>query len=178
MSIHAEMEARLRELCDQRVLFPLSPLLPGDPTVRHMFVSQEVNESIQWPFPEHWDGYRLAEFRGTLDAFIKDEELRVGEDPFNKDGDADLARVHPVSADIWDIRTLNPPDGVRCFGCFAGTDIFVALTWDYRENIHGAQGWEDQVQRCAGEWNKLFNPHPPFHGETLDEYLSGNFYPV
>jgi hypothetical protein len=89
-----------------------------------------------------------------------------------------LARVHPVQAEVWDFRCLDPIPGIRVFGCFAETDAFVALTWDYRENIEDASYWEEQVSRCREEWQKLFGGLAPHHAQELDEYVSYNFRAV
>jgi hypothetical protein len=47
------------------------------------------------------------------------------------------ARVHPVKAEFWSIRVTAPEDtpGIRVLGAFADKDKFIALTWDYREDM-------------------------------------------
>lgn len=160
----------LRKLVAAKQLFVLPSLLTAEETVRTMFVSAEIFHDVTPPFAESRDGVRLAEFRAYLDAFTEGAELSVAENPETKPGDAMLARIHPVSDQFWDIRSVSPRPGVRAFGGFTGKDEFVVLTWNYRENIDGE--WDNEVARCKAAWHELFGSNPPILGKTLDEYLS------
>ena len=64
---------------------------------------------------------------------------------------------------------MTADQGIRCFGCFAEKDLFIALTWNYRENI---TDFGVEVERCREAWDTLFSPLQPFKGANLDEYLS------
>jgi hypothetical protein len=142
-----------------------------------MYVSDEICHGVAGPFADDRDGERLAEFRQTLDAFIEGAEFSVAEDPYSKPGEAMLARVAPVTAEIWDIRVIAPNPGIRVLGGFAGLDTFVALTWNYRENLDDPGRWSDEIERCRKAWRELFGTIEPFNGSSLDDYLT-NFYPV
>jgi hypothetical protein len=158
-------------------LFRLPSLVTGDETARTMYVSAEILDSVTPPFAENRDGERLAEFRQTLDAFSEGGEFSVAEDPYSKPSDAMLARVDPVEANIWDIRSIAPSPGIRCLGGFASQDTFVALTWEYRENFDdGADKWTAEITRCRSIWRDLFGTCEPFKG-ALDECLT-NYYTV
>lgn len=87
-----------------------------------------------------------------------------------------LARVDPVQDEIWDIRCLAP--NIRCFGSFAGQDNFIALTWEYRENLHSAIDWQREIERCKTTRTEFFGTLTPFKGGSLDEYLSDNYRAV
>ena len=63
-------------------------------------------------------------------------------------------------------------------GCFSETDTFVALIWNYRENIENDKHWRTEVERCKTEWEKLFCGLPRFKGRQLNEYISYNFRAV
>lgn len=82
-----------------------------------------------------------------------------------------MARVHPVSEEVWDFRCFDPKPGIRAFGHFAEKDTFVALTWDFRENVD----WAGEVSGCIEAWRALFGDLPPFKGTNLNDYLSHNF---
>lgn len=155
-------------------LFLLPPLSGDGDFPRTLVVSSEVYHDVNPPFPDHWDGQRLGQFRGTLDAFTEDEYLAVAEDPHNKKPEAYFARVDPVELRIWDIRSLAPRPQIRCFGAWAKKDMFVALTWEYRDDLDFAA----EACRCRKIWDRLFAPFVPFEGESLDEYLSANYYAV
>ena len=85
-----------------------------------------------------------------------------------------LVRVDPVEDEIWDMRCIAPNPGIRCFGAFAGQDNFIALTWEYRENLLGASDWQREIEDCKATWTQFFGTLTPFKGESLDEYLSFN----
>lgn len=89
-----------------------------------------------------------------------------------------LARVDPVADEVWDFRCIDPKPGIRVFGRFAALDMFVALTWDYRENIEGEDYWAEQVRMCVAAWDRLFLGLPPHKGKTLDAYLSESYEAV
>jgi hypothetical protein len=173
MSTPEKIAARLAELSGVHLV--QLPALVSDPLPnRIMWVTEDVYDSVQPPFSEDYDGERLWRFRGSLDAFTNHYKISVAEDPFYKASDVFLARVHEVAEEFWDIRTMEPPSGIRCFGCFAGADEFVALTWNYRENIGN---FNEAVRECMGVWNNLFGSLTPHSGDSLDAYLS-NYWPV
>ncbi len=98
------------------------------------FDAQEVLDAISEPFRgtrKNW----LAEFCENLDAFLEGCELSVGEDPFDKDAHALIARVAPVEDEFWDMRVTAPKPGIRAFGAFAELNTFICLTWEYRDVI-------------------------------------------
>ena len=116
------------------------------------------------------------EARAVLNAFSECSFITMAEDPFDKEARAIMARVHPIEHEIWDFRCLDPRPGLRILGCFAETDVFVALTWDYRENFDNQ--WDEQVRRCKKEWERLFAPTKPHAGKELSDYVSTNFQAV
>lgn len=154
-----------------RDLFCLSHFVLGEETPRTVFVSKELAEIVIPPWPKTREGRRHSRLRALLDDFTEGGFITIAEDPHKKDANALLARVDPVAAEVWDFRCLDPNPGIRTFGCFAETDTFVALTWDYRENI---EDWPTEVARCNDEWKKLFCRLPPFIGKNLNDYLSYN----
>jgi hypothetical protein len=137
-----------------------------------MYVSAEILDGVTPPFAENLQGERDAEFRQTLDAFLEGGMFSVAENPYAKPSDAMLARVAPVSAEFWDIRSIVPRPGIRCLGAFGAQDIFVALTWNYRENLDGPGEWKAEIRRCISGWRELFGTQQPFQGASLDEYLT------
>lgn len=143
-----------------------------------MFVSKEVLEIVAGPWSDNWDGMRLSRLRALLDGFTEGDFITVAEDPFDKEACAIIARVHPVSEEVWDFRCLDPRPGIRAFGCFAETDTFIALTWDFRENLEDEEHWGTEVDRCKKEWQKLFGELPPHQGKELHDYISYNVRPA
>src|SRR6266566_2044682 len=164
MSIAATLAQRL---ADGR-LHELESLFTGDETARSMYVSPLVRMAVTPPFPDTLQGKRLGELRAWLDDFMECCELTVAEDPANKPTDTMLARVHPVEEEFWAIRVTEPPEtpGIRAFGAFASQDAFVALTWEYREEIGE---FDEEVDAAIASWIELFDPEEPFSGASLDE---------
>ncbi|MET3521471.1 hypothetical protein ABID25_003310 [Mesorhizobium abyssinicae] len=100
--------------------------------------------------------------------------MAVSEKPKGKPPYTQLARTEPVGLDVWSFRETAEQDGIRCLGCFGGPNLFVALTWDYRENI---SDFHAEVRRCREKWDELFDPILPFRSKRLDDYGAG-FIPV
>jgi hypothetical protein len=163
---------------DGRSLFCLSPLIGGEESPRTVFVSQELRDIVTPPWPDSWEGRRHAGLRALLDAFTEGDSIAVAEDPHDKAARAILARVDPVDAEVWNFRCLDPRPGIRAFGHFSEPDTFIALTWDYRENLEDGEYWEAEVLRCQSAWRKLFGALPPHAGSSLNAYLSYNFWAV
>jgi hypothetical protein len=127
------------------------------------------------PWANTREDRRHSRLRALLDGFTDGSFVTIAENPHNKQARAILARVDPISEEVWDFRCLDPNPGIRAFGCFGETDTFVALTWDYRENI---DDWPAEVERCKVEWKKLFCNLSPHSGKTLNEYVSYNLRAV
>jgi hypothetical protein len=84
-----------------------------------------------------------------------------------------MARVCPVEDEFFDFRITSPCPFLRAFGGFAEKDVFVIVSWQYRDVID--DDFDGEVARCKHEWQKLFGRTPPHQGKTLDDYLSNAF---
>ena len=172
MSIRVEIKARLRRLIRERKLMVLPKLYIGDQRKRCILLSKQVADAVISPDGGMPDDDRLGYFRGDLDAFAMGEGITIASDPFAKESDAILAPVHPVSSLAWDIRVLEPPNGIRCMGFFAAKDVFIALAWDYREDIEEREDWADLVDDCRAKWDQMLYPFTPHSGEFPHAYIS------
>jgi hypothetical protein len=147
----------------------------GFETGRDMYVSPSILQVVTPPYAvDPKEACQLADFRSFLDGFSELCRLTVAEDPFVKPGYAMMARVAPVGYELFDLRITTPaedePESIRVFGGFADKNAFVALTWDYRENI--GNNFDAEVERCMSAWRELFGSTGPHHGATLDAYLT------
>lgn len=176
MSTTVEIRKRIVSL-HGRQLFFLRPLLPAEPAVRELFVSREIIETVNEPWADNWMGQRHQEFRATLDSFSRGDRLTVSEQPYTKGPETVVARVDPVADEIWDVRCIAPNARIRCLGAFGGRDMFVALTWFYREDVTTKAAWNDEINRCKSEWNRLFAQIKRYKGKSIDDYLS-NCFPI
>ena len=141
-------------------------------TPRTLYVSADIDAAITEPFSDTKQGERLGEFRAWLENFVEYGEITVCNRPHDKPQETMLARTDPVEAEFWSIRVTLPEDspGIRCLGAFAGTDEFIALTWDYREVI--ADDFDGEVEAIHDSWRDHFGAKQPFGGEYPDEYLT------
>lgn len=148
----------------------LESALTGEETVRTLFVSQEILDGLEQPYPAD-KAHRLSEFREFLDAFLEGGLFSVAEDPDLKPEYAMLSRVHPIGDEFWDFRVTAPKPGIRALGAFSEFDTFVLLTWEYREAI---ADFNSEVDRCKAEWREMFTERP-HRGANLDAYLSNHY---
>jgi hypothetical protein len=144
----------------------------GGECVRTMFVSLEVYGDVRGPFPHHQTGYRLSLFRGDLDGFTRGSWVSIADDPYNKKPWAFFAPVDPVRLGIWDIRSNGSDPQIRCFGGWAEKDVFVALTWAWRDDI---RKFSVEAEECRKDWDRLFPSCPPYVGKTIDDYIKERY---
>lgn len=145
--------------------------------VREIFISEDIYTVAQPPWAQTQMGRRCAQMRAYLDAWTEGRRLTVSDNPYRKRKATNIARTDPVADQVFEFRCIDPKPGIRVLGCFADFDLFVALTWNVRENLTDDKAWRDEIERCKAAWRRLFNPYPPFSGAHLHDYLS-NFQPV
>lgn len=171
MSIRDEISYEVQE----GRLFYMPPLIPSALRPRELFVSTGIEQAAWPPWPSDKAGLRLAGMRASFDAYSSGSTITVAMDPFKKKKESFFAPIDPVSDCCWDMRCLAPNPGIRVFGHFADTDLFVALVWDHRENLENERDWRDAVQRSKALWRTLFKTYPPHQGATINDYVSINF---
>jgi hypothetical protein len=171
------MERRIRQLVRTRDLMGLPRLYVGDRRKRCVLVTRSIFHDIAGPHGELPEDERMAQLRGDLDGFAVGEAITIAKDPYEKPSDADLAPLDPVSSHAWDFRVREPPQGIRCLGFFAAKDVFIALIWNYREDIEPGE-FGDLVDESRATWDSLFAPLTPHHGEFPHAYISKPFRAV
>lgn len=136
---------------------------------RHLVISTEIRDAIYPPYPTGQE-HRMAEFLDTLDLWMEDGIFTLSEKPDDHPRKTMLAKTNPLDAGIWDIRCVDVDDGIRCLGAFADKNVFVALLWDFREDITDFDAF---VLEARAAWDALFFPHPPLISDSLDDILTG-----
>ena len=170
MSISYEIANRVEE----GRLFELIPFMPPSfgNTPRSMFVSVEIYNLLMGP----WDNSSLEERCGylyaDLDQFINGEIITVAERPFVKGKTAYIKQLYRRHEEVWEIRSRDPAPGIRVFGRFAKTDVFIALTWWNRTDLGGphSRAWRDAIVGCKTEWRNLFQAHNPITDRNYNDY--------
>lgn len=166
-SITDQIKDRIAELHGGELHF--LPQRYGGIGRRTLIVSNEVKHDVLPPYPDTREGVWLEAFRASLDQYISGRRTTLGFSPKSKPPHSLLARTwHPSIGDVWDIRSLAADDGIRCFGAWGGHNLFVALTWEYREGID----FVAETQRARDEWTRLFPGLNPFVGKGADDYGS------
>ena len=170
MSIRDEISRR----CAEGRLYCLLPALIGTPAVRTVLVSPEINDVVIGPWNDKKFEDRAGRLRANLDMFTSGSVISVGTDPFKKKKTAYMSPLDPAIDKVWEIRSRDPKPGIRVFGQFSEKDIFVALTWGFRETLGGpgSRKWRDARERCKAEWRKLFSTYNPHTGNDPHEYVS------
>ena len=176
MSIGDEITSRVEE----GRLFHLPPLIQSQPVARTMLIGEALVDVVTPPWEQSSEGHRLSRLRADLDTFTEGRLISVAAAPFKKPSSAYIARTYPPTDEIWDIRSRDPKPAIRVLGCFAETDVFIALAWEYRKPLGGpgSREWRDFIERCKAEWRKLFPAYGPHKGDDLRDYVSANFIAV
>lgn len=145
----------------------------GEESPRFIYVSIDVHNFVirQIGLSVH-DAALAGNCKALLDDFIEGGLMTVGWDPLDKKSTCIMARTEPVELGIWDFRCLDPRPGIRILGAFADKDVFIALTWDYRENFDG--NWPEKIMECAAAWDALFGTLPRKIRGNVNDYISDN----
>jgi len=145
--MRVEIKRQIRRLIRQRQLVGLPKLYVNDQRVRCILLTPSVAGAVIGEGGGLPSDERLAQFRGNLDGFAMGEHITIASDPFEKWPQADLAPVHPIDCHLWNFRVLEPERGIRCSGFFAARDTFIAVSWEYREDIE-TEYWRELIASC------------------------------
>ena len=177
MSPQDQIKQRIRvhTTSDPKLLHFFEPPVPTN-VKRHLVMSADVRDAIRDEFSDETD--RHAAMLDFFLRFAEHDVFLVSEDPAEHPPNTEIARNSPVSWEFWDFRVYADTHatrqtgnkGIRVCGAFACKDTFVALTWDYRENI-GDQ-FAQFVADTRHAWDQLFFPLTPHQGSNVHEYLS------
>lgn len=154
-------------------LFLFEHQIKSEPTERYIWVPANLKKDVQMPFP--WDarGQRRAKMRASMEHFTSGGHIIWATHPKDKPPKAFLAPVKPLGSEVRDIRVLEH-GRIRVFGRFGLKNNFIALNWDYRENLEGGE-FDKAVFHCMDLWRDLFSDEPLFSGASADAYISGRF---
>jgi hypothetical protein len=176
MSIGAEWQ----KLIGARELFRL-PELQGDPRVRVVLLTPEVQEVLTKEMPEGPEANRRSRLLARLHAIVAGRHLVVCMTPF-KARKAVIGRLSLIEDSVWDIRCQDTPK-VRVFCRFVEKDVLfaatcrprtVSMTWiDYLPlGDSKSKEWRDGINATKRQWRMFFPAHEPVKGDDLNEYLS------
>jgi hypothetical protein len=185
MSIRDEIR---KHLASQR-LFAVEPALLSDPVERTLFVSPEINSLLMGPWTNEAMERRCGRLRADLEHFVTGGLIRMCLVPHQHRA-AFMGRLDKPTDEVWDIRSRDPDPGLRVFGRFAETNVFVALNLAPRSvrvpwlpnrplgSPRTSYEWDLAILECQDRWSKLFPEHQPVHGENCCDYVSVKSFPV
>ncbi len=118
-----------------------------------------------------------AQLVADLAAFVKGRLIPVMLDSTKNNQAVRMKRLKPPPTEIWTLRSVFDPPGLRVFGRFAGKDNFVALACEDRVGLGPIRSrqWRYWMERCEAEWQKRLPTHNPFSGDTVHDYLSNAY---
>lgn len=176
MSIRAEWQ----RLVAQQELFRL-PELQGDPRVRTVLMTREVQDDLTKELPEGPEANRRSRLLARLHGIVAGRHLVVCLIPFEA-RKAVIGRLDRIEDAVWDIRCQDSP-AVRIFCRFVERDVLFAATcrprsvsvsWlDYLPlGDRNSKEWKKGIEATKRQWGMFFPAHDPVNGDDLDEYLS------
>jgi hypothetical protein len=169
----------LRERVKDGELFAHRTSLPVRGRRRGLYLSEAVQTSLHGPWPSGEHEEQWGTIRQRLDWFVSYGYIGVAQETY-RSKDAFLGHLVDGAEEVWELRCRDNKPGVRVFGRFAYLDTFVALTWDYRINLKNKDSfeWIWAKEACKEAWYAIFPNHSPLSGDSVHDYLSGEFFLV
>lgn len=112
---------------------------------------------------------KMAEVRALLEAFMYGGRVTATFD--KKPKQVMLRRLQPPKhelPEIWELRVLQPPPGVRLFGAFAETDVLIITGIANRIEADFAS----EISAAKADWKSLFPNHSPLVSKDHHVYIS------
>lgn len=156
--------------CGGGSLYYLRPYLASDRICRHIFITPDLKRFILGPWDNVDDEIRGNKLYGDLEVFIKGEIVQVSRLARRKPPNTYMSPTSPRTDEIFSIRSTNPKPQIRVIGAFSEPDHFVALSYEFRDQIN----WDDEIEYCIGKWRSLLAPFPRHSGEFPNDYISKN----
>jgi len=91
--------------------------------------------------------------------------------------------LNPKNRGAWEIKFRRIEPQIRVFGHFAGKDVFLALSYNYRSDLGDIdnQNWTFEIRKIEHRWKDLFfgryhakktsDPHELFTGAIDAKYF-------
>jgi len=137
--------------------------------MRDVYVTQEVHGFLEPEWGDAIEERKAGELRGDFDNFTAGRRLLVT--LRRRPGREDLKRLEKAREEIWELKSKAPPE-IRVFGRFADRDVFIALTFAWRDHIQSDGDFDYYKSVAKRQWRLLFPSHEPFTGVRADDYVS------
>lgn len=180
------IQAWIADLVFYERLFPLEPAFRGTGVVRHLYMSPEVRDLIDGPWPAGIAGKRCAALRAELEAFVAGAHIGACVVPF-KAKNAQMGLLDPVEKGLWDYRSRAPRPGIRVLGYFSDENDFIALVPASRScqtdfirlgplGKRDSPEWKHAIGEASALWHSLFPMFKPVTGDDPSPYFGSSKY--
>jgi hypothetical protein len=173
-----------RELLKKRLqegeLVKLGFSIPGPPERRTVLMSPEINMLMSGPWKDVVMRDRCYSLRAELENILTGSPLTYCDIPREAKDKHQISRLDPAEDNIFDIRSVDPPPGLRIIFHFAERDVLVLHTcsprsvrvsWSARVPLINDKVWRRAISESMARWSILFpGCDPP--GGSIHEYLS------
>ena len=171
----------LNQLVEKGRVVLVPPAERGVQSARHLFLEASIHKRLQEAMlGSTKEDSRLAMLYADLDRYSSGRAITVGNDPFEKDKSAFMARTCPVQDGVFDIRSADPSPAIRLFGAFCEKDVFLGLTWRWRKELGGRDQklFDFAVMAATRVWDEYLPGCQRLYSDNLEDYISAELYVV
>ncbi|MEH6725196.1 MAG: hypothetical protein V7703_03490, partial [Hyphomicrobiales bacterium] len=159
-------------------LVPFQTLHRNQSTLRHMFIHEEIDRRLKLAMDgDNQDDMRFGALQRVMEDYTTGKLITVAHQPYGKKKTAMWAKTSPAADEIWDIRVVDPSASLRVLGGFAAMDVFVALEWEFRENLDNGLNmplWNKFIRRAKTKWETCLPNYVRLSGGKTSDYISKN----
>lgn len=143
----------------------LVPMVPPRKGLRRwMYLDRKLDADLKAPPPGAEAIY--SEMRAELTSFVTQRWITPEY----------LWLLKPKNRGVWEIKVRRNDPQVRVFGQFADKDLFVALSYRYRDDLGPIDDsrWKFEIKSVEHRWRELF--FGQYHAKTtpiVDELFDG-----
>ena len=168
----------LNGLLEEGLIVHVPCLQRGLPAKRHLFLEASLHQRLtEAMMGSSAEDSRLGMLWADMDRFTSGQIITVGFNPFEKDRNCYMARTNPVQDGIFDIRSQDPSPAIRLFGAFCEIDVFLGLTWHWRNELGGRdqRAFDFAVMGAAKVWDELLPNCNRLFSDRVEDYLSNDY---
>lgn len=148
---------------------------------RHFFLEASLHRRLEQAMAgSSKEDARLAMLYADVERFTSGQVITVGVNPYEKDRTAYMARTEPVQEGIFDLRSQDPSPAIRLFGAFCEIDVFLGLTWRWRNELGGRneRAFDFAVMEAMKVWDALLPDCRRLFSDNIEDYISDDLLPV
>jgi hypothetical protein len=171
-------ESLQRAVLDQRLHY--LPMDDSDPIERSILLHEEVRAALLDGTTEA-QRVRMMKLRADMESFVSGGAISMCFIPREADEEF-FGLLDPPGEAAWDMRSRDPPPGLRVLGMFAKVNTFVALDWWPRSVKPAWTGkqpltcelrWRMAIHEVRERWHHILPGEIPVSGTDVRNYVTG-----